>query len=71
MSAFLVWRPLFDIIPTFRLPDGTHVEFLQVIPLYQSELEYKSQGRAEDLIDRWRAAKVPFWDPERPAPDWP
>jgi hypothetical protein len=71
MSAFLVWRPLLDVIPAFRLPDGTHVEFLQAIPLYQSELAFKSQGRAEDLVDRWRAAKVPFWDPERmPAPDW-
>jgi|SRR5579859_4861213 len=65
MSTFLVLRPVMEIVPAIHLTDGMHVEFLQAIPVFPSEVAYKSQHKAEDLLERWRAARVPFWDPNR------
>jgi hypothetical protein len=41
------------------------VEFLQVIPIYESERAFKVQSDADALLARWEKAAVPFWDPER------
>jgi hypothetical protein len=65
MRRFLVLRPLGDIIPPLELPDGLHVEFLQAIPIFESELAYKSEHSAEALLRRWEESRVPFWDPNR------
>jgi suppressor of fused protein SUFU len=65
MSAWLVLQPLSEIIPPLHTVDGTHVEFLQAIPLYPSELAFKKAHQAEGLLEKWRQAKVPFWNPDR------
>jgi hypothetical protein len=65
MRAFLVVRPRVDIIPLLNAGDGTHVEFLQAIPVYPSEMRFKKEHQAEGLLERWRQAQVPFWNPDR------
>jgi len=65
MLAFLVVRPLSGILPTLELADGVHVEFMQALPLFESELTFKSQHGAEALLRHWEEARVPFWDPRR------
>ncbi len=62
---FLVLRPVGDIIPPLELPDGMHVEFLQAIPIFESELAYKAAHGAEALLSLWEEEQVPFWDPGR------
>jgi len=67
MSRFLVMRPLGDIIEPLTLGDGTHIEFLQALPIFESEAAYKAAHSAEALLDRWERAHVAFWDPNRTA----
>jgi len=62
---FLVMRPVSDIIQPLTLADGTHIEFLQALPIFDSEMAYKTEHSAEALLERWHRAKVPFWDPNR------
>jgi hypothetical protein len=71
MSSFLVMRPLSEVVAPMRLPDGTHIEFLQAIPVYASEVAFKAQHKAEDLLALWQKSKVPFWNPERVAEPTP
>ena len=65
MSTFLVMEPDTEIIPVLQGPDGLHVIFLQAIPIYPSELEFKVKHGAEGLIRRWEKSGVPFWNPNR------
>jgi hypothetical protein len=65
MRRFMVLRALGDVIPPLELPDGMHVEFLQAIPIFESELAYKSGHSAEALLRRWEESRVRFWDPNR------
>jgi hypothetical protein len=65
MRRFLVMRPVSDIIQPLSLADGTHIEFLQALPMFDSEMAYKTEHSAEALLERWHRAKVPFWDPNR------
>lgn len=65
MRWFLVLRPVGDIIPPLELPDGLHVDFLQAVPIFETELIYKSTHGAEALLRRWEASMTPFWDPRR------
>jgi hypothetical protein len=65
MRRFLVLRPIGDIIPPLELPGGMHVEFLQAIPIFDSELAYTTERSAEELLRRWEHSRVPFWDPNR------
>jgi hypothetical protein len=65
MRHFLVLRPIADVIPPLELQNGLHVEFLQAIPIYESELAYKSHHGAEALVRNWEETTVPFWDPRR------
>ena len=65
MRSFFLIRPLVEIVPTLLESDGLHIEFLQAIPVFESEVTYKAEHKAEALLDRWRAASVPFWDPNR------
>jgi Suppressor of fused protein (SUFU) len=66
MRWFLVLRPIGDIISPLELADGIRVEFLQAIPLFESELAYKAANNAEALLRHWEESHVPFWDPDRP-----
>lgn len=67
MRWFLVLQPVGDIFPPFELPDGMHVEFLQAIPIFESELAYKAVHGTEALLGLWEEEQVPFWDPGRSA----
>lgn len=65
MDMFLVMRPREGFLPALDLSDGLHVEFLQAIPIYQSERAFKAKHGAEALVKRWEDDGVRFWDPAR------
>lgn len=65
MNRFLVVRPVGDIIEPLTLVDGTHIEFLQALPIFESEAAYKATHGAEALLARWERSQVAFWDPCR------
>jgi Suppressor of fused protein (SUFU) len=65
MHRFLVLRPLGEIIAPLELPDGVHVEFMQAIPIFESELAYKARHGANELLEHWQDSRVAFWDPCR------
>jgi hypothetical protein len=65
MTSFLVLRPMSEIIRPLPLEGGVHVEFLQAIPLFQSEIAFKAEHGAEELIRRWQSVGLAFWDPAR------
>lgn len=69
MMAFLI-REQEAIIPTVQLSDGSHVHFLQAVPLHESELLYKRRHGMDALMAHWKERLVPFWDSER-GPDTP
>jgi hypothetical protein len=68
MDVFLVTRPPEPLLPALDLSEGLHVEFLQVTPIYRSERAFKVEHGTEALIERWKRAGVPFWNPNRPDP---
>lgn len=65
MRSLLVLRPVMEIVPTLMTLDGLHVEFMQVVPVFDSEVAFKSEHHAEGLLERWEAARIPFWNPNR------
>jgi hypothetical protein len=67
MHSLLVLRPVMEIVPPLVRGDGKHVDFMQVIPVFASEVAFKAERRTDALLERWRAANVPFWNPNR----WP
>jgi Suppressor of fused protein (SUFU) len=67
MRAFLILRQIGEILPALTLADGVHVEFLQAVPIFDSELRFKSSHGADALLKRWESARTPFWDPRREA----
>jgi len=69
MHSFLVMHPAQGIVPALALPDGTHVEFLMAVPLYDSEFAFKRSHSPEELMLGWSEAGVRFYDPNRSA--WP
>jgi len=68
MNAFLVLRPRAEIVAPLVLPDGVHVEFHQLIPVFAAEIEYKARHGLGNLLHRWESSGVPFWNPRRSAP---
>jgi hypothetical protein len=67
MTGFLLLRPIVEVVPPLLLADGVHVEFLQAIPVFQSEVSFKAERKAEGLVEHWKAAGTAFWDPDRRA----
>jgi hypothetical protein len=65
MHTFLVVRSRDDFLPPLELPDGLHIEFLQAIPLFDPELEFKRKHGADTLLRRWEESGVRFWDSDR------
>jgi hypothetical protein len=66
MTRFLVLRPRADFLPPLELPDGLHVDFLQAMPIFDSEREFVVDHGPDALVARWEEKGVPFWDPQRP-----
>jgi hypothetical protein len=54
------------IIPSLWLPEGRHVEFLQVVPLHEAELASLKTMDAQSFIGRLADLHVPIWDTFRP-----
>jgi hypothetical protein len=65
MHAFLVLRPLSDLLPALKLTGGLHVDFLQAVPIFDSERAFKSEHGTEALLRRWEESGAPFWNPDR------
>lgn len=53
-SGFLLLEPQENVPESFKteLGDGTEVSFLQMIPLYEEEMDYESQFGFDALLDR-------------------
>ncbi len=68
MRDFVITRSLVPIIEAIEVENGIHVEFLQVIPIFESELAYKKKHGYEALRDHWKERRVEFWNPDRGAP---
>ncbi|GAB2733222.1 suppressor of fused domain protein [Arthrobacter bambusae] len=64
MMAFLILDQE-EVLPPVQLPDGSHVHFLQAIPLHESELAFKRSQGAEALMNWWERKQVPFWESGR------
>ena len=48
------------------MSDGSkNIEFVQLVPLFDSELRYKKEHGEEALWKRFEAKEVPYWDSNR------
>ena len=68
MRRMLVARPEQEMIGALDLSDGSHVEFLDAVPVYDEEVEYKATHGIERLREMWQRNAVAFWDPRRQRP---
>jgi hypothetical protein len=57
-----------EVIQAVARPNDTHVEFLQLIPVFQEEIAFKQRAGTTGLIERWKSRGVEFWDPHRASP---
>ena len=67
MDRIWITNPLVEILPTLRFR-REHVEFLQILPLFEEEFRYMRKYGTETLLERWTEQEVPFWDPFRALP---
>ncbi len=65
--AFMVIPPAEEVVGPLGLDDGTHVEFLAVTPLYDSEVKLKKAHSAEWLMVKFEEMNIPWWSPRRPS----
>ncbi|HEY7983347.1 MAG TPA: suppressor of fused domain protein [Ktedonobacterales bacterium] len=65
MNSVLLQNPENDYMPMLPTQSGLHVEFLDVLLLYPSELRYKKVHSDEDLLRLWWQKDVHYWDPNR------
>ncbi|MGV9566071.1 suppressor of fused domain protein [Streptomyces sp. NPDC003480] len=65
MTSFLAVRPMEDLVPDLALPDGSHVQFMNVVPVFESELRLRNGRSAEWLIGELNDNGVAWWDPRR------
>jgi Suppressor of fused protein (SUFU). len=68
MRHFVITRSIVPIIEPIEVGNGIHVEFLEVTPIFESELAYKKKHGYEALRDHWKEHGVEFWNPDRLAP---
>jgi len=65
MNILLVTRPRVGFLPAIESPDGSHLQFLQAIPIFESERAYKKEYGTDALLECFAEAHTPFWDPDR------
>ena len=65
MNTLLVLRQLGEILPALTLSDGVHVEFLQVVPIFEPERRLTAEHGVDALLKRWESAQTAFWEPHR------
>lgn len=56
-----------DFMPQLDLPEG-HVVFLDALPVFPEEAEYRHGNRSDDLFDIWEAEEAKSWDLDRELP---
>ncbi|WP_285248847.1 suppressor of fused domain protein [Pseudarthrobacter sp. efr-133-R2A-89] len=56
-----------DFMPQLDLP-GVHVVFLDALPVFPEEADYRHGNRSDDLFDIWEAEEVKSWDLNRALP---
>lgn len=66
MSSFVVLRPKGGFLPPLELAEGFRVEFLQAIPIYESERSYKKTYGMGALMECFTEARTALSDPDRP-----
>ncbi|MDQ0118467.1 hypothetical protein J2T22_001645 [Pseudarthrobacter defluvii] len=57
-----------NFMPNLELPDVGHVAFLDALPVFPEEAEYRHGDRSDDLFDIWEAEEVKSWDLDRELP---
>ena len=63
--TFMMLPPMEEIIRPLKLSDGTHVEFLAIVPIFDSELELKKVNSAEWIMGEFADRDIPWWSPRR------
>ena len=56
-----------DFMPQLDFPGG-HVAFLDALPVFPEEAEYRHGNRTDDLFDIWETEEVKSWDLDRELP---
>lgn len=64
MDHVLILQQRAEVVPPVRL-DRLHVEFLQVVPIYESERDRKVELGLAAFMEEWEELGVPFWSPSR------
>ena len=57
-----------DLIPELQLANGRHVVFLDALPVFPEEADYRHGNRSEKLFGIWEEACVKSWDLDRDLP---
>jgi hypothetical protein len=52
MRTLLVLRQAVETLPRVRLAGGIHVEFLQVVPVFESECQFAAEHGPDALLQR-------------------
>lgn len=60
----LTERPDF-LIPDLELKDGRHITFLDALPVYPEEAEFRHGNRADELLGMWEEWEMQSWDLDR------
>jgi hypothetical protein len=54
-----------EIIKSVKNENGTNICFLQLVPLYESELRYKKSHGESALWEKFEANGIPYWNSSR------
>lgn len=65
LAGFIVIEPLDGMPAPISLDDGSHVEFLMVIPVFLDEVEFAVVNGVDALLEMMETRHVPFWNPRR------
>lgn len=57
-----------DLIPELQLKDGRHVVFLDALPVFPEETEYRHGNRSGELFEIWEECGLKSWDLDRDLP---
>jgi hypothetical protein len=55
-------------MPTLDLGDAGHVVFLDAIPVFPEEAQYRHNNRTDDLFEIWEQTEMDSWDLGRSLP---
>ncbi len=54
-----------ELFPDLHLKDGRHITFLDALPVFPEEAEFRHGNRAEDLLGKWEEWEVKSADLDR------